>query len=106
MAPINFEDDFEAIFGSDDFGEPEGTVFYNGVPVDLGHFDDGDVPVSLGEGVDQIVAQPKFSGPVSQFPSLQEDDVMIIRGKQYKVKNWIRDGYDTVEIILEIVPEK
>lgn len=102
MAPINFDADFEAVFGSQDFGEPDGTVFYNGVEVDLGHFDDGDVTVTLGEGVDQIVPQPKFTGPVSQFPALQEDDIMNIRGSKYKVKNWIKDGYGTVEIILEI----
>lgn len=104
MCPINFQDDFDAIFGAADFGEQKGTVFYNGIPIDHGHFDDVDVTVSLGEGVDQIVAQPRFTGPLSQFPSLEEDDIMVIRGKEYKVKNWVRE-YDTVQIILEIVPE-
>ena len=102
MAPINFEDDFKAIFSDTDFGEEEGTVFYNGVPVEGGHFDDVDIEVTLGEGVEQVVPSPRFIAPVSALPRLQEGDIMTIRGYDHKVQYWMRE-HGVVTVVLEIV---
>lgn len=97
------ETDLGAIFASSEFGEAEFSASLNGVPLKFGIFDDEDVEIALGEGVGQIVPQPKFTCPSSQVPSIAAEQPMVIRGRDFTVKHWKNNGVGEITIYLESV---
>lgn len=101
MAASFLTSDLDTLFASSDFGEADGSITWNGVIITSGHFDDEDVEVQMGEGIAEIVNQPLYTGPSSQFPGIADNDTMIIRGETFKVKNWKDDATGVIEIFLE-----
>lgn len=82
------QNDLDVMLVSSDFGETGAT--YKGSPVQ-GIFDDDDIEATLGEGVSQIIAQPTFTGRTTDFPSIADNDALVIRGETFTVKNWKRE---------------
>lgn len=100
MAPAAFiANDVAHVTDDSVFGE---SATWRGVAV-VGIFDDEDIEVQLGEGVGQIVPNAMFTGQTADFPGIADGDAMVIRGVNYRVKNWMRDGTGQIEIFLERV---
>lgn len=100
MAPASFiAADVAHVTDDSVFGE---SATWRGVSV-VGIFDDEDVEVQMGEGVAQIIPQASFIGQAADFPGIADGDAMVIRGVNYSVKNWMRDGTGQIEVFLEVV---
>jgi hypothetical protein len=94
--------DLTTIFSASDFAEAAGTVTLNGVALaGTGIFDNGDAEVSMGEGPSQIVAIPTFTCPSSLIVGITDSQIMVIRGRSYRVTHWKDDQTGVITIYLE-----
>jgi hypothetical protein len=91
--------DLNKLLASSDFSEASGDVLYNGVVVE-GIFDDEDVEVGMGEGPTEIVAQPMFTGSSDDFVGIADNDVLTVRGEDFRISNWKDDGTGMIEVYL------
>ena len=103
MAGSFLTNDLTAILASSDFGEASGSVTLAGVVIPNGIFDDEDIDVGMGEGVAQIVPQPIFTCASAHAVNIAENQIMVIQGTSFRVKNWKNDGTGMIEIYLERV---
>jgi hypothetical protein len=95
------KNDLTTLFATSDFGVANGDLTINGVVIEQGIFDDGDVEVDSGEGVAQIVPRPVFITATDKIPTLADGDTLEYQGFRYTVKNWIHDGTGVTTIYLE-----
>lgn len=93
--------DLDAVFSSNDFGEDDGSVYWNGRPIKGAHFDDEDVEIEPSEGMAEIAHQTMLTAPAAQFDGIADDDTIEARGREYTVKFWKDDGTGVIEIYLE-----
>lgn len=93
--------DLTALFSESDFGEVTGSVRWRGVVINGAIFDDEDVEISLGEGVGEIQHQAVLTSISSQFVGIADGDLMVARGRNFRVKNWKDDGTGVIDIHLE-----
>jgi hypothetical protein len=99
--PASFiTDDLDVILGSSDFGEPSGSVVWQGTTVTVAIFDQEDVQAELGEGTGQIVNSLKITGKSSDFDGIADGDSLRVRSVTYTVKHWLDDGEGVIEIYL------
>lgn len=95
--------DLTAVFSEGDFGETAGSVRWRGVVISGAIFDDEDVEIAVGEGVGEIQHQAVLTAPAAQFVGIADGDPVIVRSRQYRVKNWKDDGTGVIDIYLEAV---
>jgi hypothetical protein len=93
--------DMATFFNANEFGEGPTSVTWKGTPITYGIFDDEDVEFAMGEGVTQIDNQASFTGRSADFAGIADGDAMVIRGVNFRVKNWKDDGTGEIEIFLE-----
>lgn len=96
------QDDLKVLFASSEFGEANDSVTHRGTSGIMGIFDDDDVEITLGEGVAEIAPQPMFTGRTSDFPVLENNDNIVIRGETFRIKNWRRET-EIITLFLERV---
>lgn len=92
--------DLASFFNPAEFGESDPVVI-NGMTVSGAIFDREDVEVQTGEGFGQIVPQPKITCKSADLSPLRSGQTAVVRGQNYRVKNWLDDGAGVTQIFLE-----
>lgn len=99
MAASFLKTDLDEIFSDDVFGNTGGVV-WNGVTVEDAIFDDESIEAQMGEGVAEIIPQPRIMGKTADFDGIDTDDPVQVKGETFYVKNWVPDGTGVIEIFL------
>lgn len=97
--PLPLNDDLASILNVDEFAV---AATYNGGTVN-GVFDNETIPVEAGGFVSVHQEQPRFTGRTSDFPSIAEDQQIVINAVTYDIKAWVHDGTGVTTIQLEKV---
>lgn len=99
MSASFIDTDIDLVLSNTVFGVTGGCV-WKGVQIDDVIFDDEDVEVTMGEGVAEIISQPMLTGKTTSFVGIDDGDAVTVKGEEFTVKNWKKDGTGVIEIFL------